>query len=43
MAVMYHLMGDSAKCRKMLEHAADIKPADIDLIGVGKLLDEKMF
>lgn len=41
-ALLHHFMGEEKKCHEMLTKASKIQPNDLDVIGLRKLIDEKL-
>lgn len=42
MALLYYFMGEEKKCQEMLKRASEIQPNDLDIIGLRKLMNEKL-
>lgn len=41
-ALLHHFMGEEKKCREMLDRASEIQPNDLDVIGLRRLMNEKL-
>lgn len=42
MALLHYFMGEEEKCQEMLERASEIQPNDLDVIGLRRLMKEKL-